>query len=267
MAANGLHGDALIRALMETINRLEVQMRTMAEELKKEKGRSEVLQMDLELMKIHREAQGEPFGFGSPRGFGSGMPYGTTARTPDQGARGGVRRSYAAVTRGPARTATREVRVPTGRQEIVVSTAEKSMEKRSAAELLQATRSIWGEKAILRARPLPGGRAALTVAPGDEGRVLATEGLRKAFGPTARVMKRGLRVIAKSIPRDALDTLTLAKLEEWNAFHLTTRRGYNNCGTAVFSVPTFDLGQSLISNGLKVGTLCARSSHSTRRSR
>ena len=64
IAANGLHGDALIRALMETINRLEIQMTTMAEELKKEKGRSEVLQMDLELTKIHREAQGKPLGSG-----------------------------------------------------------------------------------------------------------------------------------------------------------------------------------------------------------
>ena len=142
--------------------------------------------------------------------------------------------------------------MPIGRQDIVVSTADKSMETMSTADILQATRSQLGEKAVLRARWLPGAGVALTVAPGDEGRVLTTQCLMKAFGPTIRVMKGGLRVVTKSILRDSLDMLTLTNLEEWNALHLTTRRGYNNCGTAAFSVPTFDIGQHLISNGLKV---------------
>ena len=220
MTNNGFDAD-IIGELMAVIRRLE-------EELARSNERETRLNTRLErLEKI--------------------MGGGNTGQT---GPTGPQKRSYAAAVKS---NPTRAIRVAAGRQEVVIATQEKDMNRRSAAELLQATRSVWGEKAILRARPLTHGRTALTITPGAADKVMAQENLAKAFGPTAKIMKGGLRVIAKGVPGDILEMLTLADLGEWKAFHLTTRRGYGSGGTAVFSVPTFEIGQRLVADGLRLG--------------
>jgi len=247
-AATAPQDDGLMKAMLATIQRLERRMEQMERELALEREIRQALEED-------RARYGGAHGYGETTGgFGSNSDcFGPKEK---EGARLGPL-SYAATLKGAkapvAGRNSREVRVTAGRQEIVVSTVDKDMVKRSAKELLQATRSVWGEKAILRARPLTGGRAALTVAPGEAGQVLAGKKLTEVFGPTAKVIKGGLRVIAKGVPLDALTSTTLDVLSEWHAFHLTTRRGHGGCGTVVFSVPTFELAQKLVKHGLKLG--------------